>query len=83
MSQAVADRRPPSPTTVGAIANTAAAAEIAMRGAVGSISVRAMIRLVREHPMLSLILASGIGYILGAGRRPRGDLTAPPEIVSR
>jgi hypothetical protein len=74
MSQAVhAGTRPPSQKFVGAMSNTAAAAEIAVRGAVGTVSVQAIISAVRDHPMLSLMLASGIGYLVGAGRRPRAE----------
>ncbi len=61
---------------VGAMADTAAAAEIAVRGVVGSVSVRAIIGAVREHPMLSLILASGVGYLVGNTRRPHGNRDA-------
>jgi hypothetical protein len=72
MSQAVhAGANPPSQQFVGTMANTAAAAEIAVRGVVGTISVQAIIAAVRDHPMLSLLLASGIGYLVGSGRRPR------------
>jgi hypothetical protein len=72
MSQAVhAGASLPPQKLVGAMANTAAAAEIAVRGAVGTVSVQAIIGAVRDHPMLSLLLASGIGYLIGSGRRPR------------
>ena len=72
MSQAVhTGTRPASQKVVGAIANTAAAAEIAVRGVVGSMSVQAITGAVRDHPMLSLVLASGIGYLVGSGRGPR------------
>jgi hypothetical protein len=55
------------------MASTAAAAEIAVRGAVGSVSVQAITGAVRDHPMLSLVLASGIGYLVGSSRRPRAE----------
>lgn len=68
--------RAPSGKFAGAMADTAAAAEIVVRGAVGSVSVQAITGVVREHPMLSLVLASGIGYLIGTTRRRRGD--TPP-----
>lgn len=78
MSQAVhagarSSVRPPSQKFVGAMASTAAAAEIAVRGAVGSVSVQAITGAVRDHPMLSLVLASGIGYLIGSSRRPPAE----------
>jgi hypothetical protein len=81
MSQAVhagssqATRAPPQ-KFMGAMADTAAAAEIAVRVAVGSISVQAIAAAVREHPILSLVLASGIGYLVGNSRRSRGERPA-------
>jgi hypothetical protein len=53
------------------MANTAAVAEVAARAAVGAMGVRAMITVVRDHPVLTILLASGIGYLLGSGLRTR------------
>jgi hypothetical protein len=74
MSEAVRERsrwvtHPASPEFAGAMANAAAAAEIAVRTAVGVIGVRTITGLVRDHPLLSILLASGIGYMFGNGWR--------------
>ena len=53
------------PTSTGALADTAAAAEIAVRAAAGAVGVSVVISIVRNHPVLSLLLATGIGYLLG------------------
>lgn len=70
----------PSPKAVGAMADTASAAEIAVRLAAGAVAVQVAIRMVRDHPLLSVLLASGIGYLLGNGwraRRDRAETSAP------
>ena len=74
MSQAVRERsgwitRPASPEVGGAMANAAMAAEIAISATAGVMGVRAVTGLVRDHPLLSILLASGIGYVLGNGWR--------------
>jgi hypothetical protein len=81
MSEAVRVRpgwgcRPTSSEVVGAMTNTAAAAEIAVRAAVGAAAVTAVIRLVRNHPLLSVLLAAGIGCALGNEWRHRNRRTA-------
>ena len=66
-----------SPEAVGAMENAAAAAEIAVRAAAGIMGVRVLTVLVRDHPLLSLVLASGIGYMLGhEWRVGRGQATS-------
>jgi hypothetical protein len=74
MSQAVHERsrwatHPASPETAGALVNAAAAAEIAVRAAAGILGVRVITGLVRDHPLLSILLASGIGYMFANGWR--------------
>ncbi len=76
MSEAVRERtgwlsRPTSPEAIGAMANIAAAGEIAVRAAAGVMGVRAVAGLVRDHPLLSVLLASGLGYVFGNGWRVR------------
>ncbi len=63
--------RQPSPEFVGAMANGAAAAEIAVRVAAGAVGVEAFTGLVREYPVVSLLVASGVGYLLGNRWRSR------------
>jgi hypothetical protein len=66
MSEAVRARSDStSPEIVGALANTAAAAEMAVRAAAGAVGVSLVISIVRNHPVLSLLLATGVGYLLG------------------
>ena len=77
MSQAVRERSgwvssPAPPEAVGAMANATAAAEIAVRAAAGVIGVQAVTAMVRDHPLLSILVATGIGYLLGNGWRDRG-----------
>ena len=55
----------------GRIANVTAAAEVTARGLVDG--VQAICVVVREYPVLSVFLASGIGYLLG---RARGSVSA-------
>ena len=62
-----------SPEAVGTMENTAAVAEVAVRAAAGIIGVRVVTALVRHHPILSLLFASGIGYVLGHGRSVAPD----------
>ena len=82
MSEVVRDRagwvsRPASPEVVGAMANAAAAAEIAVRAAAGVLGVRVVTGMVRDHPLFSLLLACGVGYVVGNGRRGgRGQATS-------
>lgn len=86
MSEAVRVRsswvpRPTSPEVVGAMANTAAAAEIAVRAAAGAVGVRAITALIRDYPLLSVLLASGAGFLLGNGwrvRRSRSEAARTP-----
>jgi hypothetical protein len=59
--------RSSSPEAAGAVANTAATAEIAVRIAVGTVAVRVLTGLVRDHPLLSILAACGAGYLLGQG----------------
>jgi len=70
MSEAVRVRsdwgsRPTSPELTGALANTAAAAELAVRAAAGAVGVSIVIGIVRNHPVLSILLATGVGYLCG------------------
>lgn len=70
MSEAVQNRSgwsAASPEVVGAMANTAAAAEIAVRAAAGAVGVQTAARLVRDYPVLTLLAATGIGYLVGRG----------------
>jgi len=67
----VRSRWTPRPETVQVVTNTAAVAEVAARAAVGAMGVRAVITVVRDHPVLTILLASGIGYLLGSGLRTR------------
>jgi hypothetical protein len=89
MSEAVRERsgwvtRPRSPEVVGVMANAAAATEIAVRAAAGIMGVRAVTGLVRDHPMLSILLASGIGYLLGNGWRVgRGQAAGGTSVRKR
>jgi hypothetical protein len=82
MSDVVRDRsgwvsRPTSPEAVGRMAHATAAAEIAVRAAVGVMTVRVATGLVRDHPLFSLLLACGVGYVLGTGWRVgRGQATS-------
>lgn len=74
MSEVARDRsgwlsRSTSPEAVGAMANAAAAAEIAVRAAAGILGVRVVTGLVRDHPLFTLLLACGAGYVLGNGWR--------------
>jgi hypothetical protein len=62
---------------VGAMANVAAAGEVAARGAVGG--VQAVCLVVRNYPVLSVFLASGLGYLLG---RARGSLRERPYVAA-
>jgi hypothetical protein len=57
MSQAIRRAREPTGST--------AAAEIAVRCAIGFVSTQALSRAVRQHPFLAMLLASGIGYVFG------------------
>jgi len=76
-------QRTPDPRIAGAMAKTAAAAEIAARGAIGSMSAQALCAAVRDHPVLSLVLASGIGYLFGCGQRSHRERSQLPEAVER
>ncbi len=67
--------RPNSPEVGGAMANTAAVAEIAARAAVGTVGVQAVISLVRNRPLLAILLAVGVGYAFGYS----GSATAKPR----
>lgn len=75
MSEAVRVRsgwgRPSPPEFVGAMANGAAAAEIAVRIAAGAIGVETLTGVIRDYPVASLLLASGVGYMLGHRWRAR------------
>ena len=88
MSEAVRVRsgwtsRQTSPQVAGAMANTAAAAELAVRAAVGAVGVTVVTRLVRDHPLLTVLLAAGIGYVLGNGSRARrARLRRAPVVTS-
>jgi hypothetical protein len=64
-------RAAPKPTV-----STAAAAELAARAAAGVLGVRAVTRMVRDHPLLTLLFACGVGYVAGNGWGERG--TAKP-----
>lgn len=67
---------PKSREIIGAMANAAAAGECAARGAVGG--VQAMCVVVRDYPVLSVFLASGLGYLLG---RARGSVRKRPYVA--
>jgi len=66
---------------IGAVANAAAAGECAARGAVGG--MRAMCVVVRDYPVLSVFLASGLGYLLGRARGPVRGRTHVAPVNSR
>jgi hypothetical protein len=80
MSQAVHTRtgwlRSSSPEAAGAMAHTAATAEIAVRIAAGTVAVRVLTSLVRDHPLLSLLAACGAGYLIGQGWLSKPETTA-------
>jgi hypothetical protein len=60
-------------------AAAAGAAEVAAKAAVGIMSVRMMSGVVRDHPVLTLLLATGLGYLFGNGfRRVQAARPAKP-----
>jgi hypothetical protein len=66
---------PISSKAAGVVPNTAAV-EVALRIAVGAMGVEVLTGVVRRHPLLSLLLASGIGYVFGNGWGRRGPTPA-------
>jgi hypothetical protein len=68
-----------SPEVAKAMADTASAAELAIRAAAGVLGVRAVTVLVRHHPILSLMLAVGVGYVVGKGWMLDQDLETAPR----
>jgi F420-dependent methylenetetrahydromethanopterin dehydrogenase len=78
MSNAVNSRTdwPRSRDVIGAMANAAAAGESAARGAVNG--AQALCLVVRDYPVLSVFLASGLGYLLG---RARGSVRKRPYVT--
>jgi len=60
---------PSSQDAAEAMANAAGAVEIAASAAVGLAAVRALTRAVRGQPLLSLLFAAGVGYLLGKRRQ--------------
>jgi hypothetical protein len=86
MSQAVrgSDQWVPTQTPVGGTANTAAAAELAVRAVVAVVGVQAISVAVRRHPWLSLFFATGLGYLFGTGwAAGPARSTKPPPNQSR
>jgi hypothetical protein len=84
MSRAVRIRRgrvsDPTAAEFGeTMANTAGAAELAIRAAVGAVGVQAVTALVREHPVVSLLIATGVGYWLGRRWWVRHDQASRPK----
>jgi hypothetical protein len=69
----------PSRNTARVVAGTAGAAEVVAKAAVGIVSVRMVSGVVRDHPVLTLLLATGLGYLFGNGfRRVQSARTAKP-----
>jgi hypothetical protein len=71
--------RPTSPEFVGTMATVAAAGEIAVRAAAGVVGVRVVTGLVRDHPLLSILLATGLGYVFGNGWHVRRGQAAAAQ----
>jgi hypothetical protein len=69
----------PSRNTARVVAGTAGAAEVVAKAAVGIVSVRMVSGVVRDHPVLTLLLATGLGYLFGNGfRRVQAARSAKP-----
>jgi hypothetical protein len=62
-----------------ATGGTAAAAEIAVRCAIGFVSTQALSRAVRQHPLLAMLLASGVGYMFGREWKYNGNAPEPGD----
>jgi hypothetical protein len=67
--------RTSSPEVVRAIAHVAAAGEIVIRKAANSAGGRLLSAAIREYPLWSVFIATGIGILLAPNRRAR---TLPP-----
>ena len=46
-------------------ANAGSVAEIVIRAAAGVMGTQALARIVRTSPLMAILLASGVGYLLG------------------
>jgi len=64
-------RQPSSPEVVRAIAHVAAAGEIVIRKAANSAGGRLLSAAIREYPLWSVFIATGIGFLLAPNRRAR------------
>jgi len=87
MSQAVntgggaGTHRSSSPEVVRAIAHVAAAGEIVIRKAANSAGGRLLSAAIREYPLWSVFIATGIGYLLAPNRRAH-PVPPPPRVSS-
>jgi hypothetical protein len=77
MSQAVNTERAnclhrsSSPEVVRAVAHVAAAGEIVIRKAANSAGGRLLSAAIRQYPLWSVFIATGIGFLLAPNRQPR------------
>jgi hypothetical protein len=87
MSQAVNTERAncvhrsSSPEVVRAIAHVAATGEIVIRKAANSAGGRLLSAAIRQYPLWSVFIATGIGFLLAPNRRAR-PVPTPPRIAS-
>jgi len=77
-SGAAGTHRSSSPEVVRAIAHVAAAGEIVIRKAANSAGGRLLSAAIREYPLWSVFIATGIGYLLAPNRRAR-PIPPPPR----
>jgi hypothetical protein len=75
-------QRSSSPEIVRALANVAAAGEIAIRKAANSAGGRALSAAVRAYPLWSIFIATSVGFLL-AGRRQARPLPPARRIAGK
>jgi hypothetical protein len=71
MSQAVQAPTRSDADVADGMVTVGGVAEVAVRAVVGIAGVQALIYAVREHPVLCLLFATGIGFFVGSDRRAR------------
>jgi hypothetical protein len=73
--------RTSSPEVVRAIAHVAAAGEIVIRKAANSAGGRLLSAAIRQYPLWSVFIATGIGFLLAPNRRAR-PVPPPARVAS-
>jgi hypothetical protein len=74
-------RHPSSPEVVRAVAHVAAAGEIVIRKAANSAGGRLLSAAIRQYPLWSVFIATGIGFLLAPNRRAR-PVPPPARVAS-